>query len=126
MGNERYRGITQIPRAEAFRLYPSAFTIALDHIKLRLRNQLFRSVPLSCKSIDIASICFAVLGVDGVFVSRGSASYKRTICRVRARDRAIRNAVIVDIEIAAELAAKLLERFSGGLTAAVMPRKISR
>src|SRR5438552_7852504 len=122
MWNERYRSISEISRAEAFHLFPSI--LVFNYIKLRLGNKLFRRVPLSRESIDVAAIRLSVLGVDGVLVTRRSASDERSARRVCSGDRAIRDPVVVHVEVATELSSELLERLAGGFAASIVARKI--
>ena len=92
--------------------------------EFRLRDEFLRRVPLASEAIDVAAVRFAVFGVDGIFVAGGAACDKGSVGRVHAGDRAIRDAVVVDIEVATEFAAELLERLAGSFAAAIVARKI--
>ncbi len=85
----------------------------------RLRHQLARGLELAQQALHVVDVVGAGLGVAGVAVLRGAAREVGALGRVRAGIGAERDAVAVDVEVAAEVAAGLEFRGRHHLAAVV-------
>ena len=85
----------------------------------RPRHQVLRGLELAQQPLHVVGVGRAFLGVARVAVARRAAGEERALGRMRAGIGAVRDAVAVDVEIAAEVAA-VVEHLGGHHLAAVV------
>ncbi len=95
----RRAGRTVMDCAEAGRLG--------SRLRNRGRHQLLRGLQLASQALHVVRIVGAGLAVFGVGIARRAAAEEGALGRVGARYRAPGNAIAIDIEIAAEILARI-------------------
>ena len=86
----------------------------------RPRHQVLGGLELAQQPLHVVGVGRAFLGVARVTVARGAAGEERALGRMGARIGAVGNAVAVDVEIAAEVAAVVEHRRGHDLAAVIL------